>query len=80
MFSPVLDGGYAYWLQEARPGEFRIARAKAPRGTCPAHPRVALSNRTLKGRPQSIGVAGGRFYYTNGKGVLRADHPKPRFG
>lgn len=80
VFSPALDRGYAYWLEELRAGEFRIARAKVPRGRCPVEPDVGLSNRPLRGRVQSITVASGRFYYTNGKGVLRADHPVPHFG
>jgi hypothetical protein len=80
VFSPAIDGGYAYWLEELRAGEFRIARAKLPHGRCAVEPDVALSKRPLRGRAQSIAVAGGRFYYTNGTGVLRADHPVPRFG
>jgi hypothetical protein len=80
VFSPVIDGGYAYWLEELRAGEFRIARAKLPHGRCAVEPDVVLSKRPLRGRAQSIAVTGGRFYYTNGTGVLRADHPVPRFG
>jgi hypothetical protein len=73
--SPVLDGRFAYWLQEDRVRhEFFGGRGIARRGSA-----LEFTARTFPGRVTSIAVALGRVYYTSGPGVFEATDPPPGF-
>jgi hypothetical protein len=74
--SPVLYGGYLYWLHDdRRRKELRIGRTRLTRKGS----RLEFSDRTLPGRVDSIAVTRGVVFYTNGRGVHRASDPEPIF-
>jgi hypothetical protein len=73
--SAVLDGAYLYWLQQdIRRKQFFVGRQRVADRRSP----LEYSDRTLPGRVDSIAVTRGILFYTNGRGLFRAD-PAPSF-
>jgi hypothetical protein len=73
--TPTFAGRYLYFLfEDQRRKDFLLGRSIGQPGSA-----VELSDRKLPGSVDSIAVGGRRFYYTNGRGVLRATDPVPRF-
>lgn len=72
--SPVLGGGFVYWLQQdRRRKEFFVGRSRGTPGSV-----LEFSDTTLPGKPDSIAVTRGQLFYTNGRGLFEAN-PAPRF-
>jgi hypothetical protein len=70
--SPVLDGGFVYWLQEDRiRHEFFAGRGVATRPKAP----LEFTQQTFQGRVTQVAVGDGRFYYVNGRGLYEATNP-----
>jgi hypothetical protein len=71
--SPVLAGGYVYWLDDTSDPivTVRVGRARLHRRECPDDRRFA----TLPTGASSIAVEGGAVFYTDPIGVRRADGP-----
>ena len=73
--NPTFSGRYVYFLfEDLRRNDFLVGRSRGEQGSV-----LEFSDRKLPGDVDSIGVDRTSIYYTNGKGVHRADDPSLKF-
>lgn len=73
--NPTFSGRYLYFLfEDLRRNDFLVGRSRGEQGSV-----LEFSDHKLPGDVDSIGVDRASIYYTNGKGVHRADDPSSKF-